>query len=77
MDETYLRRHFFKNIAALSAGALATSIIPGGVSAQTQSPAECEAGVIAAGGPMCSADTSERPRVTLWFCAWAITSSSN
>ncbi|BBQ00864.1 hypothetical protein BSFA1_59920 [Burkholderia sp. SFA1] len=51
MDETYLRRHFFKNIAALSAGALAASVIPSGVAAQTQTPAECEAGVISAGGP--------------------------
>ncbi|MDR3101007.1 MAG: DNA-binding protein [Paraburkholderia sp.] len=50
MDETYLRRHFLRNIAYLSAGAVATSVMSNSASAQTSSPAECEAGVIAAGG---------------------------
>lgn len=50
MDESYLRRKFIKNIAWLSAGAVAASIVPEGASAQTSSQAECEAGVIAAGG---------------------------
>ncbi|MCG5072077.1 PPC domain-containing DNA-binding protein [Paraburkholderia tagetis] len=50
MDKTYLRRHFFKNIAWLSAGAVATSIVPNNASAQPSSPAECEAGAIAAAG---------------------------
>lgn len=50
MDETYLRRHFFKNIAVLSAGAAVASVAPAKAFAQSASPAECEAGVIAAGG---------------------------
>ncbi|VVE15520.1 hypothetical protein PEP31012_02865 [Pandoraea eparura] len=51
MDETHLRRHFFKNVAFLSVGAIATSIMPTGALAQAKSPAECEAEVITAGGP--------------------------
>jgi hypothetical protein len=50
VDETYLRRHFFKNIAVLSAGAAVASVASVKAFAQSASPSECKAGVIAGGG---------------------------
>jgi uncharacterized protein len=52
MEDSYMRRHFFKSVAALSAGAAVGGLMTKTVFAQTSpeaSLAECEAGVIAAG----------------------------